>query len=136
MPPLQQQFTPSRPALASTVPRPDRRRRASAVVGAALAAGVLIGPPGAMGVTASALAVTTAAVAPAAHAVPAAQVELVDTAGVIDPAALRRGLADVEFREPTRVVVYTERGADLSALSDDAASQEFNGRVLLSLIHI
>lgn len=130
MPPLQQQFTPSRPALASTVPRPDRRRRASAVVGAALAAGVLIGPPGAMVVTASALAVTTAAVAPAAHAVPAAQVELVDTAGVIDPAALRRGLADVEFREPTRVVVYTERGADLSALSDDAASQEFNGRVL------
>jgi len=54
----------------------------------------------------------------------------VDTAGVIDPAALERGLAGVEFREPTRVVVYTERGADLSALSDDAASQEFNGRVL------
>lgn len=63
-------------------------------------------------------------------AVPAAQVELVDTAGIIDPAALERGLADVEFREPTRVGVYTERGADLSALSDDAASQEFNGRVL------
>ncbi|WP_141762382.1 DUF5129 domain-containing protein, partial [Micrococcus sp. HMSC31B01] len=72
----------------------------------------------------------TGAAAPQAHAVAWDQVELVDDAGVIDLAQLRRDLAGIEFREPTRVAVVTERGPDLSALDDDRASQAFNGRVL------
>ncbi|MDK6727618.1 DUF5129 domain-containing protein, partial [Neisseria mucosa] len=52
------------------------------------------------------------ATAPQAHAVAWDQVELVDDAGVIDPAQLRRDLAGIEFREPTRVAVVTERGPD------------------------
>lgn len=127
---------PSAPQQPPTTPAtpPPRTRRALAAALALTAGACVAGPTTAgvtTGVTASALVVTTAtAGAPTAVAVPADRIELVDTAGVIDPAALERGLAGVEFREPTRVVVYTERGADLSALSDDAASQKFNGRVL------
>ncbi len=61
---------------------------------------------------------------------PIAEVVLDDTAGIIDPAQLERDLADIEFRGPVTVAVYTERGQSLHHLDDDRASQEFNGRVL------
>lgn len=61
---------------------------------------------------------------------PITEVVLDDTAGIIDPAQLERDLAEIEFRGPVKVAVYTERGASLDHLSDDRASQEFNGRVL------
>lgn len=113
------------PAPRPTRPAPARRPFAALALAVALATAPAAFPA-ALLTTATAVVAT----APAARAVPADRVDLVDTAGVIDPAALQRGLDDVDFREPTRVAVYTERGADMSGLSDDAAAQEFNGRVL------
>ena len=111
--------------------RPTHRTARRTLTAVALSAAALTGP--AASATVVALPVTagvTGAAAPQAHAVAWDQVELVDDAGVIDPAQLRRDLAGIEFREPTRVAVVTERGPDLSALDDDRASQAFNGRVL------
>ena len=111
--------------------RPTHRIARRTLTAVALSAAALTGP--AASATVVALPVTagvTGAAAPQAHAVAWDQVELVDDAGVIDPAQLRRDLAGIEFREPTRVAVVTERGPDLSALDDDRASQAFNGRVL------
>ncbi|MCV7744092.1 DUF5129 domain-containing protein, partial [Micrococcus luteus] len=114
--------------------RPTHRTARRTLAAVALSAAALTGPAAAA--TVVALPVTAGvtgavvATAPQAHAVAWDQVELVDDAGVIDPAQLRRDLAGIEFREPTRVAVVTERGPDLSALDDDRASQAFNGRVL------
>ena len=111
--------------------RPTHRTARRTLAAVPLSAAALTGP--AASATVVALPVTagvTGAAAPQAHAVAWDQVELVDDAGVIDPAQLRRDLAGIEFREPTRVAVVTERGPDLSALDDDRASQAFNGRVL------
>ncbi|WP_238693380.1 DUF5129 domain-containing protein [Micrococcus sp. HSID17227] len=111
--------------------RPTHRTARRTLTAVALSAAALTGP--AASATVVALPVTagvTGAAAPQAHAVAWDQVELVDDAGVIDLAQLRRDLAGIEFREPTRVAVVTERGPDLSALDDDRASQAFNGRVL------
>ena len=114
--------------------RPTHRTARRTLTAVALSAAALTGP--AASATVVALPVTAGvtgavvAAAPQAHAVAWDQVELVDDAGVIDPAQLRRDLAGIEFREPTRVAVVTERGPDLSALDDDRASQAFNGRVL------
>ena len=111
--------------------RPTHRTARRTLTAVALSAAALTGP--AASATVVALPVTagvTGAAAPQAHAVAWDRVELVDDAGVIDPAQLRRDLAGIEFREPTRVAVVTERGPDLSALDDDRASQAFNGRVL------
>ncbi|WP_271437992.1 DUF5129 domain-containing protein [Micrococcus luteus] len=114
--------------------RPTHRTARRTLTAVALSAAALTGP--AASATVVALPVTAGvtgavvAAAPQAHAVAWEQVELVDDAGVIDPAQLRRDLAGIEFREPTRVAVVTERGPDLSALDDDRASEAFNGRVL------
>ena len=114
--------------------RPTHRTARRTLTAVALSAAALTGP--AASATVVALPVTAGvtgavvAAAPQAHAVAWDRVELVDDAGVIDPAQLRRDLAEIEFREPTRVAVVTERGPDLSALDDDRASQAFNGRVL------
>ena len=114
--------------------RPTHRTARRTLAAVALSAAALTGPAAAATVVALPVAagVTGAVVAaaPQAHAVAWDRVELVDDAGVIDPAQLRRDLAGIEFREPTRVAVVTERGPDLSALDDDRASQAFNGRVL------
>ena len=114
--------------------RPTHRTARRTLTAVALSAAALTGPAAAATVVALPVTagVTSAVVAaaPQAHAVAWDRVELVDDAGVIDPAQLRRDLAGIEFREPTRVAVVTERGPDLSALDDDRASQAFNGRVL------
>lgn len=115
-----------------------RRPPAALIAGAALGLAVLGSSP--------ALAGTTAASEPAVHSraavvgqaagersterQPITEVVLDDTAGIIDPAQLKRDLAEIEFRGPVKVAVYTERGASLDHLDDDRASQEFNGRVL------
>lgn len=111
--------------------RPSHRIVRPALSAAALAV-ALAGPvaPAALAVPAGGPALSVVAAAPAAQAVAWERVTLVDDAGVIDRAQLERDLAEVEFREPTRVVVVTERGPDLSSLDDDRASQAFNGRVL------
>ncbi|MGC5145390.1 DUF5129 domain-containing protein, partial [Escherichia coli] len=44
---------------------------------------------------------------------PITEVVLDDTAGIIDPAQLERDLAEIEFRGPVTVAVYTERGDSL-----------------------
>lgn len=115
-----------------------RRPPAALIAGAALGLAMLGSSP--------ALAGTTAAGEPAVHSraavvgqaagersterQPITEVVLDDTAGIIDPAQLKRDLAEIEFRGPVKVAVYTERGASLDHLDDDRASQEFNGRVL------
>ena len=110
-------------------PRPLPARRALAA--AALSAAALAGAAApALALPVAGIAASAVVAAPQAAAVEWQDVELVDEAGVVDPERLRRGLAEVEFREPTRVAVVTERGPDLSGLDDDRASQAFNGRVL------
>lgn len=108
-------------------------RTASRAAALALAAAAVVGA-GTPALTAGAVAGTSAAaaltLAPAASAVPAEQVDLADTAGILDRNQLLRDLAEIEFREPTRVAVFTERGPDIRDLDEDRRSQAFNGRVL------
>lgn len=56
-----------------------------------------------------------------AHAVPPTEITLEDTAGVIHEPQLRDEVQQIDFYEPTHVVVFTERGARTS---------NFNSRVL------
>ncbi|MBD4481261.1 DUF5129 domain-containing protein, partial [Xanthomonas citri pv. citri] len=89
--------------------RPPHRTARRTLTAVALSAAAVTGPAAAA--TVVALPVTAGvtgavvAAAPQAHAVAWDRVELVDDAGVIDPAQLRRDLAEIEFREPTRVAV-------------------------------
>lgn len=56
-----------------------------------------------------------------AQAVPPTEVVVADTAGILDQATLKPAIEDTSFRNPTTVVVFTQRGA-----KDD----NFNERVL------
>ena len=91
--------------------RPTHRTARRTLAAVPLSAAALTGP--AASATVVALPVTAGvtgavvAAAPQAHAVAWDQVELVDDAGVIDLAQLRRDLAGIEFREPTRVAVVS-----------------------------
>lgn len=115
-----------------------RRLPGSVAAGAALGLALLTSSPALAGATASG---ETASSGPGAIVVevagerstdrqPITEVVLDDTAGIIDPAQLERDLAEIEFRGPVTVAVYTERGDSLDHLNDDRATQEFNGRVL------
>ena len=66
------------------------------------------------------LASLVATAAPA-HAVPPTEITLEDTAGVIYEPQLREQVQQIDFYEPTHVVVFTERGTGTS---------NFNARVL------
>jgi len=54
-----------------------------------------------------------------ATAVPPVSVEVQDTAGVLDRNTVVRALEDIEFYEPTRVVVYTYNGAAVDNLNEE-----------------
>ncbi|UBH24633.1 DUF5129 domain-containing protein [Micrococcus porci] len=127
-----------------TAPRPSRlaraprarllARAARPLAAAAVAGAALAGAAAPAGVAATAAAVPVAAgavvAAPAAHALEWSRVDLADQAGIIDPAQLERDLAGIEFRAPTRVAVFTERGPDIRGLDEERKAQAFNGRVL------
>lgn len=135
-------FSPVERALAGSSPGPGRRRGPGAglavVAGLALGAGLLLPATAAAGTAAEeGLQGGVGAVVGQQQSdqrdtapQPIAELILDDTAGIIDPAQLDRDLAEIEFRGPVTVAVFTERGASLDHLDDDDASQEFNGRVL------
>ena len=54
-----------------------------------------------------------------ALAVPPVSIELQDTAGVLDRNTVVRALEDIEFYEPTRVVVYTYNGTAVDNLNEE-----------------
>lgn len=113
------------PALAGTTAEGE-----PAHAGRAAVVGTTVAPAAAGGQATGPAAVGQAAGDRSTERQPITEVVLDDTAGIIDPAQLERDLAEIEFRGPVKVAVYTERGASLDHLDDDAASQEFNGRVL------
>jgi uncharacterized membrane protein YgcG len=61
------------------------------------------------------------ALAPGASADKPTEIVVEDTAGILDSGTLMPALRDIEFHEPTKVVVFTERGS---------AGDNFNERVL------
>lgn len=123
------------PSVHDGAPGPTRGRGGGPRVLAALALVAALAPGGAVAAlsapaVAMALGTSTVVAAPPAQAVPADQVDLADTAGILDRTQLLRDLAEVEFRQPTRVAVFTERGPDIRDLDEDRKAQAFNGRVL------
>ena len=54
-----------------------------------------------------------------ALAVPPVSIELQDTAGVLDRNSVVRALEDIEFYEPTRVVVYSYNGTAVDNLNEE-----------------
>ncbi len=75
---------------------------------------------GTLGLVAAVPATLVAGAGPALAA--PESIELADGAGIIHEPTLRAGLADVDFHEPTTVVVWTQRG--------EAGSDDLNERVL------
>ncbi|MGM7669604.1 DUF5129 domain-containing protein [Microbacterium sp. A93] len=83
------------------------------VTGWVLALGLFLGS---LGLLAAVPAALLAGASPALAA--PEQIELVDGAGVIHEPTLREGLADVDFHEPTTVIVWTQRGEATSNLNE------------------
>lgn len=89
------------------------RRTTRPVTGWLLALSLFLGS---LGLLAAVPAALLAGAGPA-QAAPES-IELADGAGVIHEPTLREGLADIDFREPTTVVVWTERGEAESNLNE------------------